>query len=151
MGTFSWKRCQKVLSLLLAVFVLALPIQGTSHADGKAAPVPLAEWKFASNPTDLGVFPATGGVHQQASNLQPVPPRLYYDWDNDLKAIRYQGWHPEAGKEKYWLASLSTKGYHNIALSSAQLRFLPRSKGEGRPDRAISGCSSARTGKTGRI
>ncbi|WP_339322412.1 fibronectin type III domain-containing protein [Paenibacillus sp. FSL W8-0194] len=120
MGTFSWKRCQKVLSLLLAVFVLALPVQGTSHADGKAAPVPLAEWKFASNPTDLGVFPATGGVHQQASNLQPVPPRLFYDWDNDLKAIRYQGWHPEAGKEKYWLASLSTKGYHNIAISSVQ-------------------------------
>ncbi|MBE9915264.1 hypothetical protein G8C92_14625 [Paenibacillus donghaensis] len=120
MGIFSNKIGTRFLLLLCAVMLLIFPVQGISFAEGKTAAVTLAEWKFADNPGDLGVFPASGGIHQNESNLEPVPPRQHYGWNDDNKAIRYQGWHLEAGQEKYWLVSLSTKDYRHITLSSSQ-------------------------------
>ncbi len=97
------------------------PLQGMSLASAEAAgSTVLAEWKYTVNPGDLGVFPAAGGAHQGGSTLQPVPPRQYYDWNDENKAIRYPGWHPETGKEKYWLVTVSTQDYEHITLSSAQ-------------------------------
>ncbi|MEC0243700.1 fibronectin type III domain-containing protein [Paenibacillus dokdonensis] len=119
MGTFSGKMGKRILCLLLAAMLLMFPVQGKTFAAEQAAAITLAEWKYNANPTDLGVFPATNGIYKSSSNLQPIPPRQYYDWNDDNKAIRYQGWQQEAGKEKYWLTTLSTKNYQNITLSSA--------------------------------
>ena len=43
-----------------------------------------------------------------------------FSWDFSFKSIRYQGWHAEDGVEKYWHATLSTKDFDNITLSSVQ-------------------------------
>ncbi|MCM3039975.1 fibronectin type III domain-containing protein [Paenibacillus motobuensis] len=124
MRIFAREIGKRVMPLLLAFTVLLLQLQfqfqDRVFAEGAAAAVPLAKWEYTENPTDLGVFPATNGVYKSNSNLQPIPSRQYYDWNEDNKSIRYQGWHRETGKDKYWLVNLSTKNYQKITLSSAQ-------------------------------
>ncbi|WP_082063298.1 metallophosphoesterase [Paenibacillus sp. IHBB 10380] len=114
------KKGKRMLSLLMAFMVITLQFNGLTFAEGSVvAPSTLAEWKYTSNPTDLGIFPASDGVYKETSTLQPVPSAPYYDWNDDIKAIRYQGWHQETGKDKYWLTVVPTKNYKNITLSSA--------------------------------
>ncbi|GAB6989646.1 metallophosphoesterase [Paenibacillus pini] len=77
----------------------------------------LAEWIFA-NAGQSGVFPATGGALKSTSTFKNIG-GYYEDYDSSQHAISYQGWDSGNGK-KYWLATVSTKGYENITLSSQQ-------------------------------
>ncbi|WP_152393219.1 glycosyl hydrolase family 8 [Paenibacillus guangzhouensis] len=64
-----------------------------------------------------GVVSATYGAYQAASTLRAVGgPKFEYVSDEGLQ---YQGWDRGAGS-KYWLATLSTKGFRDITLSSMQ-------------------------------
>jgi hypothetical protein len=112
------RKGKRMLSLLMAFMVITLQFNGFTFAEGNVAPSTLAEWKYTSNPTNLGIFPAIDGVYKETSTLQAVPSAPYYDWNDDIKAIRYQGWHQETGKDKYWLTVVPTKNYKNITLSS---------------------------------
>ncbi len=115
------RKAKRMLSLFMAFTVLfSLQFNGFTFAEGSVAPTTLAEWKYTSNPTDLGIFPASDGIYKEYSTLKPVASGTNYDWNDDIKAIRYQGWQQEVGKEKYWLTVVPTKNYHNITLSSTQ-------------------------------
>ncbi|WP_334074602.1 MULTISPECIES: metallophosphoesterase family protein [Paenibacillus] len=122
MLTFSskGKTGARLFCALLAVLLLFVQIQGVSRAaepDSSEAEVLLSEWIFSDEGNE-GVFPATGGVHQDSSSFRNVGGYFEY-YDSDQHSISYQGWDNGKNK-KYWLASLSTKGYGNIALSSQQ-------------------------------
>ena len=111
--------------LLLAVNFLEV-LHAIAHAEEPAEKTvenqTIAEWTFPENPTDLGAFPATDGALAEGSTLKAVPERdtTTFSWDSASKSIRYQGWHAEDGVEKYWHATLSTKDFDNITLSSVQ-------------------------------
>ncbi|WP_163856069.1 glycosyl hydrolase family 8 [Paenibacillus elgii] len=112
----------RMLSLLLTLVLLTLQFAGVASADVSPASSTLAEWKYSANPADQSVFTATYGLYKGSSALQAVPARATetFGWDDSLQAIRYQGWHEETGKEKYWLATVSTKEFQQITLSSEQ-------------------------------
>lgn len=112
----------RMLSLLLTLVLLTLHFAGAVSADDSPVSTTLAEWKYSANPADQSVFAATYGVYKDSSVLQAVPARATetFGWDDGLKAIRYQGWHEETRKEKYWLATVSTKDFQQITLSSEQ-------------------------------
>ncbi|WP_161487977.1 Ig-like domain-containing protein [Paenibacillus glacialis] len=115
------RKTKRIISLFMAVTVfISLQFNGFTSAEGSVTPATIAEWEYTSNPTDLGIFPASDGVYKETSTLQSVPPGSSYDWNNDIKAIRYQGWQQETGKDKYWLTAVPTKNYNNITISSAQ-------------------------------
>ncbi|WP_227793462.1 Ig-like domain-containing protein [Paenibacillus guangzhouensis] len=121
MNTLWGRKTKRIISLFMAFTIfISLQLNGFMSAEGSVAPVTIAEWKYTSDPTDLGIFPATAGVYKETSILQPVPSGSSYGWNRDMNAIRYQGWQQEAGKDKYWLVAVPTKNYHHITLSSAQ-------------------------------
>ncbi|WP_078503094.1 metallophosphoesterase [Paenibacillus selenitireducens] len=115
------RKTKRIISLFMAFTVfISLQFNGFISAEGSVTPATIAEWKYTSNPTDLGIFPASDGVYKETSTLQSVPPGSSYDWNNDINAICYQGWQQETGKDKYWLTSVPTKNYNHITLSSVQ-------------------------------
>lgn len=122
MLTFSIHRktAARLLCALLAALMMIVPTQGVSRAaetETALAEALLSEWFFSGEDQD-GVFPATGGVYQESSSFRNVGGYFEY-YDSDQHSISYQGWDNGKNK-KYWLASLSTKGYRDIALSSQQ-------------------------------
>ncbi|WP_341942026.1 glycosyl hydrolase family 8 [Microbacterium sp. LWH10-1.2] len=77
----------------------------------------VAEWAFTDDGDD-GVFWATDGAYADHSALTSVGTRGEYGFHADRgNAISVQGWGGGAGT-KYWLASLSSVGFENLALSS---------------------------------
>ncbi|MGO4695641.1 glycosyl hydrolase family 8 [Paenibacillus sp. 2TAB26] len=77
----------------------------------------VAEWIFP-NEGDNGISIATGGAYGAASLFQNVGGTFeYYSGSN--KDLSYQGWSGDFS-QKYWLATISTKGYKNLTLSSEQ-------------------------------
>jgi len=84
-----------------------------------AAQETIAQWIFKDAGSN-GVFPATGGVYQTSSTIRDVGTNTNaYTYEPSENSVRNQGWHNGTGT-KYWLATLSTKGYDNIFLSSQQ-------------------------------
>ncbi|MEC0090308.1 Ig-like domain-containing protein [Paenibacillus macquariensis] len=124
MNILSGKKSKPMFSLFMAVIVfITLQFNGFTFAEGVVAPnapTTLAEWKYASNPTDLGIFPASDGIYKGNSTLKAIPSGTNYDWNDDNKAIRYQGWQEEVGQDKYWLTVVPTKNYSKITVSSTQ-------------------------------
>lgn len=112
------RKTKRFLSLFLVVTVfISLQFNGLTSAESSVASTKLAEWIFA-NSGQNGSFPATGGTFKSSSKFQNVG-GYYEDYDSSQKAISYQGWNSGSGT-KYWLATVSTKGYDNITLSSQQ-------------------------------
>lgn len=106
----------KTVFLLLA-FILLIPfnLALASKAPKASGKEIIAEWVFKDK-GENGVFQATGGSYKSASILENVG-GTFENYDSENKEISYQGWNDGTGR-KYWLATLSTKGYNNIALSS---------------------------------
>ncbi|MCM3039958.1 glycosyl hydrolase family 8 [Paenibacillus motobuensis] len=77
----------------------------------------IAQWVF-QNEGDNGTFVATGGKYQSASILTNVG-GVFENYSGSKQEISYQGWDQGSGK-KYWLLTLSTAGFENIAISSEQ-------------------------------
>lgn len=127
MTAISGKKGVRVCALFLVILMLIFPYHQEARAeqtvdaadaiDVAAAPVVLSEWIF-EEVSGGGVYPATGGLLQNDASLQNIGGYFEY-YDSDQQAISFQGWDNGNGK-KYWLASLSTKGYEQIRLSSQQ-------------------------------
>ncbi|MCR2821437.1 glycosyl hydrolase family 8 [Lederbergia panacisoli] len=119
-------KVKRSLSIMLVFMLVAVNFLELLPSKASAQEVKdkttIAEWTFPENPTNLGVFPANGGVYRNISLLQAVPDRdpTTYSWDSASSSIRYQGWHQEEGKDKYWLTTFNTKGFENITVSSTQ-------------------------------
>ncbi|WP_256872217.1 glycosyl hydrolase family 8 [Paenibacillus sp. 79R4] len=77
----------------------------------------IAQWVF-QNGGDNGTFVATGGQYQSASILTNVG-GVFENYSGSKQEISYQGWDQGNGK-KYWLVTMSTAGFENIAISSEQ-------------------------------
>ncbi|NQX70332.1 metallophosphoesterase [Paenibacillus alba] len=113
-----WSSITRValICLLLAMDVIGL----VSKAENAyAAQETIAQWIFNNKGTN-GVFPATGGVFQTTSSLRDVGTNTNeYAYESGENSVRNQGWNSGVGT-KYWQATVSTKGYENILLSSQQ-------------------------------
>lgn len=83
-----------------------------------SVPEVIAGWNFSSAGTQ-GVIPASSGVNQQSSTIRAVGGPYFEALVSTDNSIKYQGWDNGANT-KYWLATLSTKDYENITLSSQQ-------------------------------
>ncbi|OPA76999.1 licheninase [Paenibacillus selenitireducens] len=78
--------------------------------------VMIAAWDFKDAGSE-GVISATYGAYQAASTIRAVG-GLQFEYVSD-DGLQYQGWHQGVDR-KYWLATLSTKGFQHITLSSMQ-------------------------------
>lgn len=122
---YSKQMWRRTVSLLLASLLFAFQWAGSAGAEeaadsrAAAAKETAAEWIFTDKGTD-GVFPATGGMYKTSSTLRDVGTNTdQYTYEPGERSIRNQGWNDGTGK-KYWLATLSTKGFENLTLSSQQ-------------------------------
>lgn len=123
-------RFYKVISLMVIGLLLAMELTGFVSAgregneedlasEATAVQETIAQWIFKDK-GENGVFPATGGVYQTASSIRDVGTNTNaYTYESGENSVRNQGWHEGTGL-KYWLATLSTKGFEGIFLSSQQ-------------------------------
>lgn len=119
------RRLYQILSFLLILILLPLNVIGAASAEEEPAEMAitsgteiLAQWNFTSSGTG-GIIPASSGVNQLSSTIQAVGGPFFEALVSTDNSIKYQGWDNGANT-KYWLATLSTKDYENITLSSQQ-------------------------------
>lgn len=118
----SQRKLFRAISMLLVSVLLLSNMAGSvfadNHVNSEAAPDAkiIAEWKF-KDAGEYGVVSATYGEYKSASTIRAAGgPRFEYVSE---EGIQYQGWD-KGVNSKYWLATLSTKGFKNITLSSSQ-------------------------------
>ncbi|QOS79835.1 metallophosphoesterase [Paenibacillus sp. JNUCC31] len=123
-------RFSKVISLMAIGLLLAMELTGFVSAgreeseeglasEAAAVQETIAQWIFKDK-GENGLFPATGGVNQTASSIRDVGTNTdAYTYESGENSVRNQGWHEGTGI-KYWLATLSTKDFEAISLSSQQ-------------------------------
>ncbi|MCR8842618.1 fibronectin type III domain-containing protein [Paenibacillus sp. SC116] len=118
-------RLHTALSVLLVLILFPFHVIGaasTNEQPVETAVIPssevIAQWNFTSAGTQ-GIIPASSGVNQQSSTIRAVGGPYFEALVSTDHSIKYQGWNNGANT-KYWLATLSTKNYENITLSSQQ-------------------------------
>ncbi|GFZ92400.1 hypothetical protein GCM10008018_43430 [Paenibacillus marchantiophytorum] len=128
--TYSKNKLSKFISSIVVSLLLVIDMAGVVAANNgdlekdlaskaTAAQDTIAQWIFKDKGVN-GIFPATGGVNQAASTIRGVGANTdAYTYEPGENSIRNQGWQDGVGT-KYWLATLSTKGFENINLSSQQ-------------------------------
>ncbi|WP_314589028.1 glycosyl hydrolase family 8 [Paenibacillus terrigena] len=116
------KRFHRFVVVTLVFMLLPFHVAGTVSANEigneevTADRTMIATWDF-KDAGNQGVISATYGAYQAASTIRTMGgPRFEYVSDDGLQ---YQGWDRGTGS-KYWLATLSTKGFQHITLSSLQ-------------------------------
>ncbi|RXZ84924.1 licheninase [Paenibacillaceae bacterium] len=77
----------------------------------------IALWAFTGN-GDNGTLWATDGTYKQSSMIRGMGGVKYESFDAN-RGIYYNNWNNGAGN-KYWLATVSTKGFEQIKVSSEQ-------------------------------
>ncbi|MBH5316276.1 Ig-like domain-containing protein [Paenibacillus sp. GSMTC-2017] len=119
------RRLQLVISVLLVIMLLPFNVIGGASVEDQPAeigmsaiPEVIAGWTFTSAGTQ-GIIPASSGVKQQGATIQAVGGPYFEALVATDNSIKYQGWN-DGTNTKYWLATLSTKDYDNITLSSQQ-------------------------------
>ncbi|MGG1637135.1 Ig-like domain-containing protein [Paenibacillus sp. NRS-1760] len=122
---FLKRRLHYVLSVLLVLVLMPFHAIGAAVAYEQpvemgisSLPEVIAEWNFTSAGSQ-GIIPASSGVKQQVSTIQAIGGPTFEALVSTDNSIKYQGWNNGANT-KYWLATLSTKDYENITLSSEQ-------------------------------
>lgn len=130
--SISRNRLARIISVCLVMLMLVMDLSGAVLAEEQepgderieaavtmAAKETLAQWIFKDTGKD-GIFPATGGIYQSLSAIRDVGTNTdKYTYEPGENSIRNQGWDNGTGK-KYWLATVSTKDYENLTLSSQQ-------------------------------
>ncbi|WP_051217457.1 metallophosphoesterase [Paenibacillus assamensis] len=119
------KRLHNVLIVLFVLILFPFHVIGAASANEQpveTAVTPssevIAQWNFTSAGTQ-GIIPASSGVNQQSATIRAIGGPYFEALVSTDNSIKYQGWHNGANT-KYWLATLSTKNYENITLSSQQ-------------------------------